>query len=454
MLQRYLEQIMSDLWDESNKYSYWLQLELTVLLIRARKGEITRACYNFIKKHATFDVDEINRIDKDIRHDLLAFCQSVQNHLMAAGIKLGRSRQHMQRWIAEFHKKTTSYDTEDPATILILRASCQLIRVRLIELRETIVVLARKHKGTLMVASTHGVFAKPDTFGRLLLTFVEDFDKCIERLNWIERYELSQAKLSGAVGNYGGLNPAEEKAVLAELGLTPVGASTQIVQRDRHAMYLCTLAVVGGCLERMARVLWEMTRSESRQIQEPRSRNQKGSSAMPHKKNPIGLEQLQGIAILLRGYAGMSLETISTPDCRAISQSIVERHSFPDSTYILYYGLGRATAIIKDLVVFPARMKELLMVESCQLWASEDLKVALLENGVDSEVAYRYVQELSFEAWETRVTLSSLLDRLIGDTKLSAIKLLRKPRIKQIFDPWYSLTHEGGLQTIYQRFKI
>ncbi len=452
MLKRYLRQAMAELWDERTKYLFWLKVELAVLLVRMRRGQITAACYNFIRQHADFTVDDIHARDKMLHHDLQAFVESVQATVMEAGLTQKKPKTQMERWVGKIHKGITSYDTEDPALMLMLRHSCRLILDRLVALRAALLKQSKAHRGTLMIARTHGQPAEPDYFGRLLLTFVEDIDNCIARLKWVDRNELSYAKLSGAVGNYAGMDPTEEREVLKVLGLRPVKAATQIVQRDRHAMYICTLAVTAGCLERLARVLWELSRFEIREIQEPRIATQKGSSAMPHKKNPITLEQLQGVGTLLRGYAQMTLETISTPDCRDIKQSIVERHVFPDATYMIYYGLDRATEIITNLVVFPERMRHNLHHTAADVWAGQSLKVALLDKGIESDTAYRYVQSLGFQAMEEGRSIFELMDTPIGNGTISAQKLLGKSGIKRLSDPQLYLTRKGGVQEIYGRF--
>lgn len=444
-----------DIWSEESKYREWLRVELALLASRVgRKGGITTDCYNFIARHATFTIERIHELEAINRHDLLSFVQCVQENVIAAGIATGRTRKQMERWAGQIHKGITSYDTEDPALMLTLRTTCRLILKSLVALRTSLIEKAKEHKGTRMIARTHGKPAEPDTFARLLLTFVSDLDECILHLRWIERNMLSQAKFSGAVGNYGGMDPKESKDVLARLKLREVGVATQIVQRGRHATYVCALAVTAGYIERIARVLWEMTRFEVGEVEEAKGPNQKGSSAMPHKKNPIILEQLQGVAVLLRGYAGMALETISTPDCRAIEQSIVERHVFPDATYVVYYALGKAKEVIDNLIVFPDRMRHNLHTTACDLWAGQSLKVALLNKGIDPEVAYKYVQEVGFAAWDEHVSVRTLLDRPIAPELPSANKLLGKANVQRIFDPQLYLTRQGGLQEIYRRYGI
>lgn len=440
---RYLLPPMRELWSEESKYRYWLRVEMALLNVRVARGELARPDYEHICQYASFSVARINELDQELHHDLNAFVANVQESLEQAGH--GNLK-------GEIHKGITSYDTEDPAVMLMLRKSTFLIKEALLELRTALLSRAREHQTTLYCARTHGQDAEPDTFGRLLLGFVEEMDLALSELSHIQVNVLPVAKFSGAVGTYAGLDPYLETEVLRELGLKPVLVSTQIVQRGRHATYISWIANTGACIERMARTFWEMMRSGVGELREPRGKKQKGSSAMAHKKNPILTERLMGQARLLRSYANIALENVATPECRDISQSSVERMIFPDSTSLLYYMLKTATKVVTGLEVLADRMKENLS-QTYEVWASQPVRIALIEAGIDTEVAYRYVQALSFKAVDERTQLHVLLQGEIipndpenrtGSLVIGDIKLV------EIFDPWLYI--QKGIETIFTRF--
>lgn len=416
---------MRKLWlREETKFEQWHEVELAVLYARVVLGELPMDAYEAIKAHSKINLALIEKLEAEYEHDMLAFIGAVQESLTAANA--GQYR-------AEYHKRLTSYDVEDPALILMLRQATELIIAELGNLEATLRRRAREHQWTLMIAATHGQDAEPTTFGHLLLIYAEAVRRSIERLEWVLVHELSEGKISGAIGNYADVTPAIEANALQRLKLRPANAESQILQRDRHAMLLATIAVAGGTIEQMSRTFWEMCRSRCRELREPRKPKQRGSSAMPWKINPIKLEQFQGLPRLLRAFAQAAGENIATPDFRDISQSSVERHIFPDATALLHYLAVKMTAVVDGLVVFPDRMLQNLEA-SCGVWAGNRVRTALLEAGVDPDVAYEYVQSVSAKAIERRVNVHELfrLDR-INDSRTAA-KIIGADRLASFFN--------------------
>ncbi|MBI3273642.1 MAG: adenylosuccinate lyase [Candidatus Colwellbacteria bacterium] len=350
----------------------------------------------------------------------------------------------------QFHIPFTSYDIEDPALILRLRAGTIEIRKAFCQLEKNLLQRAREHKLTLMIGRTHGQYAEPTTFGCLLMVFRQEVLRTIRLLTFIIECNLSEGKMSGAVGVYGDINPELERLALGFLGLNPAVAETQILQRDRHASLLATYAIAAGVIEHMCRVFWELMRSEVHELEESRTKKQRGSSAMPWKKNPILTERLQGLSRIMRGYAIAALENITTPDWRDISQSSVERHIFPDATAILYYMAVKAGELVDGLIVRKSDMSETLHVESKGVWAGQRVRDALVEAGVEPNAAYEYIQKISFRVLESRTYLYYELCRIcISDAdRRSAEEVIGKERLKQLFDPLAYIRR--GVEYIFQ----
>ena len=442
--ERYQPKEMEEIWNDKSKYDHWLQVELALIRARVSKGEVSQEDYEAIARNSSFSVERIEEIDAEIQHDLQAFVDAVRESLQAAGLG---------DLTGQVHRKITSYDTEDPATMVMLIASARLIRQALDGLYQALLTRAFEHKYTLYSARTHGQDAEPDTFGRLLLTFADDCTFALQELDHITQEVLPVGKISGAIGNYADVDPELEKMALRFLDLKPVRVSTQIVQRSRHATYLSWIATTGGSLERMSKTFWIMMHSSIRELREPRSSKQKGSSAMPHKKNPILTERLMGMVRLLRAYAMAAQENIATPECRDISQSSVERIIFPDSTSLLYYMLKKATGLVNRLEVFPERMQRNLYEGTHGTWASQQLKTALVDAGVDPEITYRFVQEMCFRADDEDVQLLNILQvtPIPGDPENRSIPLiLGDQKLAKIFDPMAYT--KPGVEIIFARF--
>jgi adenylosuccinate lyase len=428
MLKRYALPPMQDLWVRpETKFEFWLKVEMAFLYARVKIGKLPADVYALIEQHAKINVDRIEAIEKDTRHDLIAFVTDIQQSLSEAGVgECGK----------EFHKYLTSYDTEDPAQILMLRQAVGLIIHELKALEAALWQAAQERQWTEMMADTHGQDAEPSTFGALLLVYKEAVGRSIGRFQRVLDYELNEGKISGAVGNFAGLDPALEKIALSRLGLDPAKAETQILQRDRQAALMSAVAIAGATIEQICRTFWERMQSRVRELEEPRSAKQKGSSAMAHKKNPIMVEQLQGLARMLRGYLQPVIEDVATPGWRDISQSCVERIALADATTLLHYMAVKMTGIVQGMTVFANRMHDNLVHASLGVWAGQQVRNALMEAGVDYESAYRYVQTASFEAVQTGHNMEIVFSNksLSADDTRTAYEILGAERLHSCFD--------------------
>lgn len=426
---------MQKLWAEEKKFRTWFSVELAVLQSQVELGEIPREVVIAIEAHAKVSPERIAELEAIYRHDMIAFIGAIQESLEQAGV--GMYKEY-------FHRGITSYDIEDPALILLLRQAVTLIMQELKGLHAALIAKAKEHQWTLMIARTHGQDAEPTTFGHLLLVFAKSVERSIRRLKYVRKEELQEAKISGAVGNYAGMNPLLEKHALTHLGLTPANAETQILQRDRHAFLVDVLGIAASSIEQMARTFWEMMRSGVHELEEPRTPGQRGSSAMAHKKNPIATEQLMGLARMVRSYALVSMENIATPECRDISQSSAERHIFPGATSLVHYMAHSAKNIVEGLVVFPERMRENLEQQSLGVWASQRVRNALMDASVPYDTAYTYLQEAAFEAQERKIPLrKALAVRFLSknDRRTAELIIGKKP-LEACFDA-HSYIFEG-----------
>ncbi len=437
---RYTLPEMKKLWSEESKLEAWLQVEIAFLHARMMTGSLPKAAYNAIETHAKISVARMQELEAEFGHDMIAFVVAIQESLAAAGVGAHAS---------EIHKYLTSYDVEDPAMVFLLRNAISRIRHEMLRLEEALRKKAREHQWTLMIGRTHGQSAEPTTFGHLLLVFAEAVKRSRTRLNGIYESELSEGKISGAVGNYPGLDPNLERMALGVLNLTPAKAETQILQRDRHAAVLSAIAVAGGTIEQICRTFWEMMRSDVGELEEPRRKKQRGSSRMAYKKNPILTEQLQGLPRLLRGYALAAMENIATPECRDISQSSVERHIFPGATALLHYMTSKLATMVDGLVVHPERMRRNLD-RTQGVWAAQPIRDALMEHGVSYDDAYLYLQTAGFAAQEEETPLIDLLSRtwISDNDRRTAEKILGKERLASFFDPLAYI--KNGIEHIFQ----
>ncbi len=427
MIERYTRPQMGRLWTVENKYRKWLQVELAVCEVLGERGLIPEGDLKEILDKADFDVDRINQIEAEIHHDVIAFLTSVAEHVGPSS-----------RFI---HQGLTSSDVLDTATSLVVKEASDLI---LADLDALLVVLERRaheHKETVMIGRSHGIHAEPITFGLKLALWYSEMRRNRERFQHA-RETMRVGKISGAVGTFANIEPDVEEAVCAKLGLEPAAVSSQIIQRDRYAEFFTTLALIGGTVEKIAVEIRHLQRTEVREAEEFFAPGQKGSSAMPHKRNPIASENLAGLARVLRGNALAAMENMALWHERDISHSSVERIIGPDSTILLDYMLGRLTRVLDRLIVYPEAMERNLKLTG-GLFFSQQVMLALTEKGVTREDAYRLVQKNAMAVWEER---GRLLEKLKEDPDIT--RILSDAELDSIFDLRYHLKH---VDTIFQR---
>ena len=418
MIARYTRPEMGKLWDLENKYHKWLDVEIAACEAWAELGEIPRDVLRTIKKKAMFDVHKIDGIEQVVKHDVIAFLTSVAQ-------SLGPESRFM-------HKGLTSSDILDTALALLMRDASDMIIKDIIELMDVLKKQAYKYKETLMIGRSHGIHAEPMTFGLKFALWYEDMKRNLSRIKKA-RETISVGKLSGAVGTFSNIPPAIEEKVCKKLGLRPEPVATQIVQRDRHAEYLLTLALIAASVEKIAVEIRHLQRTEVLEAEEPFMAGQKGSSAMPHKRNPIGCENLSGLARLVRSNAMAALENIALWHERDISHSSVERVIIPDSSILTDYMLHRLKGILDKLHVYPKRMKE-NMLKSYGLFNSQRVMLALIDKGLNRDFAYDIVQRNAMKSWQTGSQFRKILFR---DTDVK--RYLTAKEMEDIFDLKYYL---------------
>jgi len=383
---------MKAIWSEQNKFQKWLEVELLACQAQAQLGNIPEQDLRNIQAGARFEVERINQIESEVHHDVIAFLTNLAEHI-------GPSSRYV-------HLGMTSSDVLDTAWAVLMKEAGQLILDDMKKLSAALKAKAMEHKITVMMGRSHGIHAEPTTMGLKFAMWWQENQRNIERMERAVR-STSCGKISGAVGTFAHIDPKAEEFVCQKLGLTPEPVSTQIVQRDRHAEYLCTLAVIAASLEKIALEIRHLQRTEVREAEEPFAKGQKGSSAMPHKRNPIICERICGMARLVRGNAMIGLENVALWHERDISHSSAERVIIPDSTIALDYMLNKAVWLIEGLTVFPQRM--LKNIESSGgLIFSQALLLALVDKGLSREQAYAAVQKNAMQVWEQGGSLKEL----------------------------------------------
>ena len=416
MIPRYTRPEMGRIWTLENKYIKWLEVEVAACEAWASIGEIPKSALQTIKKKARFDVDRIDEIEKIVKHDVIAFLTSVAENVGPES-----------RFI---HKGLTSSDIVDTAQSLLMKEASDIIIKDIKDLLGVMKKQAFRYKDTPCMGRSHGVHAEPMTFGLKFALWYEDMRRNLERMK-AAKERISIGKLSGAVGTFSSIPPVIEEKVCKRLGLTPEPVSTQVIQRDRHAEYLMTLALIGASIERIAVEIRHLQRTEVLEAEEPFEEGQKGSSAMPHKRNPVGSENLSGLARVLRANALSSLENIALWHERDISHSSVERITIPDSSLLADYMLDRLTTILDGLQVYPERMKQNIAA-SYGLYNSQRVMLALTEKGLSRESAYAIVQKNAMKSWKERKEFRKLL---LGD------KEVRRYLTPRVMDELFSLNH-------------
>lgn len=393
MIERYSRPEMAALWTDEHKFATWLKVELAACEAMAAAGPIPRRDWVVIRRKASFDTARIRRIEAEVRHDVIAF-------LTAVAERVGPAARHI-------HKGLTSSDVVDTALAVNLVAAADLLLAGVRKVRAAAAAQARKHAFTPMIGRSHGIHAEPTTFGLKMALMFDEFGRVERRLK-AARETVRVGKLSGAVGTHAHLDPKIERAVCRKLGLKPAAISTQILQRDRHAEFVAALALAGASVERWAQEFRHLQRTEVREVEEFFGRSQKGSSAMPHKKNPVIGEQLCGLARVLRGYAVTAMENVALWHERDISHSSAERIILPDAAILLDYLFDRLAALVKGLKVDAARMRANLDLTH-GLIHSQQVLLRLIEKGVPREDAYRWVQRNAMASWKSGKPLLELV---------------------------------------------
>ncbi|SEN40402.1 adenylosuccinate lyase [Paenisporosarcina quisquiliarum] len=430
MIERYTRPEMGAIWTEQNKYNAWLEVEILACEAWAEIGDIPKEDTVLLRKNASFDVDRILEIEKETRHDVVAFTRAVSE-------TLGEER----KWV---HYGLTSTDVVDTALSYIIKQANVVLRKDIENFIEILENKVKEHKYTVMMGRTHGVHAEPTTFGLKLALWTEEMKRNLERFEAAAKV-IETGKMSGAVGTYANIDPFVEQYVCEKLGLAASPISTQTLQRDRHAQYLSVIALVATSIEKFATEIRGLQKSETREVEEFFSKGQKGSSAMPHKRNPIGSENMVGLSRLIRGYMMTAYENVALWHERDISHSSAERVILPDATIALNYMLNRFGNIVKNLTVFPENMKR-NMDSTLGLIYSQRVLLALIDKGLARETAYDTVQPLAMQAWESQTAF-----RTFVDANEQVTSLLSKEELDDCFDYNYHIQH---VDMIFERLGL
>ena len=431
MIERYTLPEMGEIWTDNYKLKTWLQVEIAVCEAQAELGYTPQEAVDEIKAKANFDPQRVLEIEAEVRHDVIAFLTNVNEYVGDAS-----------RYI---HLGLTSSDVLDTGLALQMVVSLNLILERLEELIQAIRYQAQQHRYTVMVGRSHGIHAEPITFGFKLAGWLAEVLRNRDRLVRL-RKEIAVGKISGAVGTYANVDPQVEAIACQKLGLEPDCASTQVISRDRHADYVQQLALLTASIERFAVEIRNLQRTDVLEVEEFFSKKQKGSSAMPHKRNPIRSERLTGMARIVRGNAVAALENVALWHERDISHSSVERVILPDSCILTHFMLKEITGLVKNLLVYPENMKRNMNVYGGVIF-SQRVMLTLVEKGMKREEAYRVVQKCAHEAWNK---IDGDFRKLISQDE-TVTKTLSAEEIDACFDPNH---HLKNLDEIYQRLAI
>lgn len=429
MIERYTRPEMGDLWSEQNQFQAWLDVEIAACAAWSGYGVIPADAVEKIEKNATFDLDRIHEIEETTRHDVVAFTRSVSE-------SLGEEK----KWV---HYGLTSSDVVDTAWAHRLKKANAILRTGLRRMTDVLAEKAKKHRYTLMIGRTHGIHAEPTTFGLKMALFFSEMSRNMERFEHAAE-GVRVGKLSGSVGTFAQIPPEVEEATCRRLGLEAAPISTQVIQRDRHAHYMATLALIGATLEKIAIEIRHLQRTEVLEVEEAFRKGQKGSSSMPHKRNPVGSENITGCARMLRGYMVSAYENVALWHERDISHSSVERVIIPDATILLDYMLHRLAGIVERLNVYEDRMLENLE-RTHGLVYSQRLLTMLIDEGLSREDAYDLVQPPAMQAWTNKEAFRPLVEAGPIAEHLS------DEQIASAFDPGHHMRH---VDTIFERVGI
>ncbi len=430
MIDRYTRPEMGAIWTEENKYKAWLEVEILADEAWAELGVIPQEDAAKIRENASFDINRIYEIEKETRHDVVAFTRAVSE-------SLGEER----KWV---HYGLTSTDVVDTAWSYLIKQANTILLKDIENFIEVLKNKAQEHKYTVMMGRTHGVHAEPTTFGLKVALWYEEMKRNLERFKQAAE-GIEYGKISGAVGTYANIDPFVEKYVCEKLGTKPAPISTQTLQRDRHAHYMSTIALIATSIEKFAVEIRGLQKSEIREVEEAFAKGQKGSSAMPHKRNPIGSENMCGMARVIRGYMMTAYDNVALWHERDISHSSAERVIIPDATIALNYMLNRFGNIVKNLTVFPENMKR-NMESTHGLIYSQRVLLALIDKGLVREEAYDTVQKRAMEAWDKQVSFRFLVET---DEKITA--KLSPEEIADCFDYNY---HLKNVDAIFERLGL
>lgn len=424
MIKRYTRKVMGDLWTDESKYAAWLKVEILACEAMAKIGLIPEEAAENIRNKAAFSVERVEQIELETKHDVIAFLTCVAEHV-------GPDSRYI-------HRGLTSSDVLDTAMAYLLRQAGKIILDDCDKLMAAIRKRAFEHKDTVMIGRSHGIHAEPITFGLKLAVWYDEMRRNRKRIeNAIDT--ISYGKISGAVGTFANIPPQVEAYICEKLELKPAPASTQIVQRDRYAEFFSALAIVASTVEKIALEIRHLQRTEVLEAEEYFSKGQKGSSAMPHKRNPIGSENLCGLARVVRSNAVAAMENVALWHERDISHSSVERVIAPDSTILMDYMLARLTGLIENLMVYPENMKENLSRLKGLIF-SQQILLALADAGCSREDAYRLVQSNAMKVWQERNDFKMLI---LSDGTIRGY--LGKEKIEEIFDVSYHLKYIGSI---------
>lgn len=427
MLERYTRPEMGTIWTDENRYRAWLEVEILATEAWYELGEIPREDVKKIRENATFDTARILEIEQETRHDVVAFTRAVSE-------SLGEER----KWV---HYGLTSTDVVDTAYGYLLKQANDILRKDIHRLTEVIGEKAKTYKHTVMMGRTHGVHAEPTTFGLKLALWYSEMKRNIERFEHAAA-GVEAGKISGAVGTFANIPPFVEAFVCDKLGIRAQEISTQVLPRDLHAEYIATMALIATSIEKFATEIRSLQKSETREVEEFFAKGQKGSSAMPHKRNPIGSENMTGLARVIRGHVVTAYEDVTLWHERDISHSSAERIILPDTTILLNYMLNRFATIVEQLTVFPENMKR-NMDATFGLIYSQRVLLKLIDHGMTREEAYDLVQPKTAVAWDEQTQFRPLLEQ---DAKIMSI--LSKEELDDAFDYHY---HLKQVDTIFKR---
>ncbi|KIV59386.1 adenylosuccinate lyase [Aneurinibacillus migulanus] len=431
MIPRYTRPEMAAIWTEENKFKAWLEVEILACEAWAELGIIPKEDVEKLWKNASFDVDRIYEIEQETRHDVVAFTRAVSETIEG----------DEKKWI---HYGLTSTDVVDTALSYLLLQANDIIEQDLVRFVDILKEKAQEHKYTVMMGRTHGVHAEPTTFGLKMALWYEEMKRNLERFRRAKE-TIAYGKISGAVGTYANIDPFVEEYVCKKLGLKPAPVSTQTLQRDRHAEYMSTLALIATSIDKFAVEVRGLQKSETREVEEAFAKGQKGSSAMPHKRNPIGSENMSGLARVLRGHMVSAYENVPLWHERDISHSSVERVILPDATQLINYMLNRFGNIVENLTVFPDNMKR-NMERTFGLIYSQRVLLKLIDKGLSREEAYDTVQPRAMQAWEEQRQFRELIE---SDEKVKA--MLTPEEIDDCFDYNWHIKH---VDTIFNRLGL